>query len=147
MLDVDGWRKHSNYRNCFKSVEHAVEVTAKKRLLLVTSVTPISTLKMVVWTAACHTRLSVSRTWKKSLLFIVGGWLYVRINKDGTTKNEEKKKRKKLGNRSTKKVRKLRKAGKVQQVIEGGGVQVGACERPGRRQPSPLRRKIYQVGK
>ena len=34
-----------------------------------------------------------------------------------------------------------RKAGKVRQVIDGGGVQVGACERPGRCQPSPLRKK------
>ena len=41
-----------------------------------------------------------------------------------------------------KKCRKQRKAGKVQQVIDGGGVQVGACERPGRCQPSPLRRRI-----
>ena len=41
-----------------------------------------------------------------------------------------------------KKWRKPIKAGKVQQVIEGGGVQVGACERPGRCQPSPLRKKI-----
>ena len=40
-----------------------------------------------------------------------------------------------------KKCRKQRKAGKVQQVIDGGGVQVGACERPGRCQPSPLRKK------
>ena len=31
-----------------------------------------------------------------------------------------------------KKCRKQRKAGKVQQVIDAGGVQVGACERPGR---------------
>ena len=40
-----------------------------------------------------------------------------------------------------KKCRKQRKAGKVQQVIDGGGVQVGTCERPGRCQPSPLRKK------
>ena len=33
--------------SCFKSVEHVVEVTAKRRLFLVTSVTPISTLKKV----------------------------------------------------------------------------------------------------
>ena len=31
----------------FKSVEHVVEVKAKRRLFLVTPVTPISTLKMV----------------------------------------------------------------------------------------------------
>ena len=34
-------------KSYFKSVEHVVEVTAKRRLLLVTSVTPIPTLKMV----------------------------------------------------------------------------------------------------
>ena len=41
-----------------------------------------------------------------------------------------------------KKCRKQRKAGKVQQVIDGGGAQVGTCERPGRCKPSPLRKKI-----
>ena len=41
-----------------------------------------------------------------------------------------------------KKCRKQRKAGKVQQVIDGGGVQLGTSERPGRCQPSPLRKKI-----
>ena len=40
--------------------------------------------------------------------------------------------------------RKQRKAGKVQQVIDGGGVQVGACERPGRCQPNPLRINILK---
>ena len=40
-----------------------------------------------------------------------------------------------------KKWRKQRKAGKVQQVIDGGGVQLGTSERPGRCQPSPLRKK------
>ena len=40
-----------------------------------------------------------------------------------------------------KKWRKQRKAGKVQQVIEGGGVHVEICERPGRCQPSTLRIK------
>ena len=38
-----------------------------------------------------------------------------------------------------KKYRKQRKAGKVQRVIDGGGVQGG---RPGRCQPTPLRKKI-----
>ena len=41
-----------------------------------------------------------------------------------------------------KKWRKQGKAGKVQQVLEGGGVQLGTCERPGRCQPSTLRKKI-----
>ena len=39
------------------------------------------------------------------------------------------------------KCRKQRKTGKLQQVIEEGGVQVGTCEGPGRCQPSPLRKK------
>ena len=46
-----------NTATSFKSVEHVVEATAKRRLFLVTSVTPISTIKMVyfeVWTAARH---------------------------------------------------------------------------------------------
>ena len=54
-----------------------------------------------------------------------------------------KQKRKKLENgTSTKNVEKAKEAGKVQQVIEGGGVQVGTCERSGRCQPSPLRKII-----
>ena len=35
-----------------------------------------------------------------------------------------------------------RKAGTVPQVIDGGGAQVGASERPGRCHPSPLRKMI-----
>ena len=69
--------------------------------------------------------------------------LALRINKDGTTKmtkqsNEKNEKTKVV----QKKWRKQRKAGKVEQVIEGDGVQVGTCERPGRCQPSTLRKKI-----
>ena len=46
-----------------------------------------------------------------------------------------------------KKWRKQRKkAGKVQQVIDGGGVQLGTSERPGRCQPSPLRKKYLSKG-
>ena len=64
-------------------------------------------------------------------------------NKDGTTKM---RKQRNVKNEKTevvqKKWREQRKAGKVQQVIEGGGVQVGTCERPGRCQPRPLRKKI-----
>ena len=41
-----------------------------------------------------------------------------------------------------KKWRKQRKAGKVQQALDGGGVQLGTSERPGRCQPSPLRKNI-----
>ena len=44
-----------------------------------------------------------------------------------------------------KKCRKQRKAGKVRQVIDGGGVQVGTSERPGRCQPSPLWKKSKHV--
>ena len=49
MLDFDGWKKTNLfYKNtASSSVEHEVEVTAKRRLFLVTSVTPISVLKMV----------------------------------------------------------------------------------------------------
>ena len=50
----------------FKSVEHVVEVTTKRRLFLVTSVTPISTQTMVVSGRRPVTGLSVSRTWEKS---------------------------------------------------------------------------------
>ena len=57
------------------------------------------------------------------------------------TNNEEKKKRKNEKTEVQKKCRMTRKAGKVQQVIEGGGVQVGICERPASCQPSPLRKK------
>ena len=58
-------------------------------------------------------------------------------------KTEETKKQKKKENGSgTKKVEKERKAGKVQQVVEGGSVQVGTSEKPRRCQPSPLRKKI-----
>ena len=42
-----------------------------------------------------------------------------------------------------KKGRRQRKTGTVPQVIDGGGTQVGTCERPGRCQPSPLRRMVY----
>ena len=41
-----------------------------------------------------------------------------------------------------KKWRKQRKAGNVQQVLDGGGVQLGISERPGKCQPSPLRKNI-----
>ena len=43
--------------------------------------------------------------------------------------------------RCKKSVESEKKAGKVQQVIEGGGVQVGTCERPGKCQPGPIRKK------
>ena len=69
-------------------------------------------------------------------------WLALGINKDGTTKmrNQRNEKNEKTGV-VQKKWREQRKAGKVQQVIEGGGVQVGICERPASCQPSPLRKK------
>ena len=58
-------------------------------------------------------------------------WLALGINKDGTTKmrNQRNEKNEKTGV-VQKKWREQRKAGKVQQVVEGGGVQVGICERP-----------------
>ena len=52
--------------------------------------------------------------------------------------------------RVQKKCRKQRKAGTVPQVIDGGGAQAGTSERPGRCQPSPLRKKksvyVYNFG-
>ena len=38
--------ENTTMRRSFNSVEHVVEVTAKRRLFLVMSVTPMSTLKM-----------------------------------------------------------------------------------------------------
>ena len=63
----------------FKSVEHVAGVTAKRRLFLVTSVTPIPTLRVIpgtVWTAARH-RVECHPYLKKSKLIVGGGWLYV----------------------------------------------------------------------
>ena len=40
---------------------------------------------------------------------------------------------------------KQRKAGKVQQVIDRGGVQLGTSERPARCQPSPLGKILKYV--
>ena len=41
-----GGENTATINSYFNSVEHVVEVTAKRRLFLVTSVTPMSTLKM-----------------------------------------------------------------------------------------------------
>ena len=55
------------------------------------------------------------------------------MNKDGTTKIREERNEKNEKTELVQKTwRKQRKAGKVQQVIDGGGVQVGIYERPGR---------------
>ena len=59
----------------------------------------------------------------------------------GFTKKQRNEKNEKT-KVAQKKWRKQRKAGKVQQAIDGGGVQLGTSERPGRCQPSPLRKKI-----
>ena len=60
-------------------------------------------------------------------------------------RNYKMRKQKRKKNEKTKVVQKKwrnqRKAGKVQRVVEGGGVEVGTSERPGRCQPSPLRKK------
>ena len=65
------------------------------------------------------------------------------MNKDGTTKMKEQRNKK---NEKTevvkKKWRKQRKAGMVQHVIDGGGVQLVTSERPGRCHASPLGKKI-----
>ena len=72
---------------------------------------------------------------------LVNCWLAFTYT-DGTTKmrkqRNEKNEKTKVVLRSTKNGRKKRKAGKVQQVLDGGGVQLGTSERPGRCQPSPL---------
>ena len=64
-------------------------------------------------------------------------------DKDGPTKMREQRNEK---NEKTqiiqKKWRKQIKAGKVHQVIDGGGGQQGTFERPGKCQPGPLRKKI-----
>ena len=92
----------------------------------VTSVTPISTLKMVYCGRRPVTGLSVSRIYLEKIL--VNCWrLDLRINKDGTAKMRKQRNEKTENASSTKKWRKQRKAGKVQQVIEGGSVQVGTC--------------------
>ena len=91
--------EHTATTSSFKSVEQVVEVTAKRRLFLVTSVTPISTLKMVkVWTAARHTSC-VSAVYLGKIL--INCWRLASriINKEGTTKmrkqrNEKMRKRK-----------------------------------------------------
>ena len=101
MLDVDGWSKRSNSNYVLTivvlkaSVEHVVEVTAKRRLLCHVSHTGIHTKNGIVWTAARH-RAECHPYLKKSKSIVVGGWLYdtckvCAINEDETTKNEEKK--------------------------------------------------------
>ena len=93
----------------------------------------------MVWKTARHRAECQPSTWK----ILINCWrLALRINKDGTTKTRKPRNEK---NEKTevvpKKWRKQRKAGKVQQVIERGGVQVGTCERPWRCQSSPLRKR------
>ena len=69
--------------------------------------------------AECH-----PYAWKK---ITINCWrLALRINKGG---NKENKKNETTEVVQKKKGEKQRKAGKVQQVIEGGGVQAGTCER------------------
>ena len=76
-------------------------------------------------------------------ILINSWWLALRINKDGTTKIRKQINEKNEKTEVVQKMwRKQRKAGKVQQVIDGGGVQVGISERTGRCQPSTLRKKI-----
>ena len=86
---------YSNSR--FKSVEHVVEVTAKRRLLCRVSHTDIHAKNSIVWTAARHRaehhphllgKIQINCCWRLALRII--------NNEDGTTKNEEKKKHKKI---------------------------------------------------
>ena len=59
-----------------------------------------------------------------------------------STQTEQKKRKNEKTEVVQKKWRKQRKAGKIQQVIDGGGVQLGTRERPRRCQPSALRKRI-----
>ena len=63
---MGGENTANTYEVCsrFKSGGHVVEVTAKIRLFLVTSITPVSTQKMVESGRRHVTGLSASRTWK-----------------------------------------------------------------------------------
>ena len=79
------WMSMGGKNTASSSVEHKVEVTVKRRLFLVTSVTPISTLKLVQSRRRPVTGLSVSGTWKISNLLLA-----LRIDKEYTTFNEEK---------------------------------------------------------
>ena len=92
-----------------------VEVTAKRRLFLVTSVTPIPTLKVmhgIVWTAARHRAECQPYTWEKSKnpkYLLAAGFTYY-INEGGTAKMRKQRHEKKWENgRSTKKVEKTKK--------------------------------------
>ena len=64
-----------------------------------------------------------------------------RDNKKRKQKNEENEKTEV----AQKKWRRQIKAGTVQQVIDGGGVQLGTSERPARCQPSPLGKILKYV--
>ena len=72
--------------------KYGVEVTAKRRLFLVTSVTDIRTKNSIVCTAARHR--TACQPYLEKIPSNCCCRLALRINKDGTTKNEEKKKRK-----------------------------------------------------
>ena len=60
----------------------------------------------------------------------------------GKTKKQLKSDKMKLRKRKYKKCRKQRKAGKVPQVIEGGGIQVGTVRGQGGANRGPLRKNI-----
>ena len=61
----------------FKSVEHVIEATAKRRLFFGNvSHTDIHTKNCIVWTAARH-RAECRPHLEKSRLICVGGWLYI----------------------------------------------------------------------
>ena len=119
----------------FKSVEHAVEVTAKfkRRLFLVTSVTPISTLKVFLFFLFCFVLSSggwvkiklkarldgaPSQGWVSTVYFEkilikcrrLALLLNIVINKDGTTKWGNKETKKWENGSGTKKVEKAKKS-------------------------------------
>ena len=85
------------------------------------------------WVSTVYLGKILSNCWRLALRIINDGTTKTR--KQRNEKNEKKEVVQKKGRKQT-------KPGKVQQVMDGGGVQLGTSERPGRCQPSPLRKKI-----
>ena len=83
------WMSMGGKNTASNSVEHVVEVTVKRRLFLVTIITPISTLKLI-WSRRRPVKgLSVSGAWK----ILITCWLYeYLVDKEQPTFKEEKKK-------------------------------------------------------
>ena len=102
----------------FKSVEHVIEATAKRRLFFGNvSHTDIHTKNCIVWTAARHRAECQPYVILGKIL--INCWrLALRINKDGTTKMRKQRNEKKMKTEVVQKEwRKQRKAGKVKQEV------------------------------